>query len=58
MRSVHTEGKPVERRARVFRGNDQPSLELSVWLSPLPLPGTEIHMMIRVEESDGRRRDE
>lgn len=58
MRSAHTDGKPCERRARVFRGNDQPSLELSVWFSPLPLPGTEIHMMIRVEESDGRRRDE
>ena len=58
MRTAHSDGKPCERRARVFRGNDQPSLELSVWLSPLPLPGTEIHMMIRVEESDGRRRDE
>jgi serine/threonine protein kinase len=58
MRTTHTDGKPCERRARVFRGNDQPSLELSVWLSPLPLPGTEIHMLIRVEESDGRRRDE
>jgi serine/threonine-protein kinase len=58
MRTAHTDGKPCERRARVFRGNDQPSLELSVWLSPLPLPGTEIHMLIRVEESDGRRRDE
>ncbi|MDQ3334447.1 MAG: protein kinase [Myxococcota bacterium] len=58
MRTAHSDGKPCERRARVFRGNDQPSLELCVWLSPLPLPGTEIHMMIRVEESDGRRRDE
>jgi serine/threonine protein kinase len=50
MRSAHSDGKPCERRARVFRGNDQPSLELSVWLSPLPLPGMEIHMIIRVEE--------
>ncbi len=58
MRSVHTDGKPIERRARVYRGADQPSLELTVWLTPLPLPGTEIHMIIRVEESDGRRRDD
>jgi len=58
MNSVHSDGKPCERRARVFRGNDKPALELSVWLSPLPLPGTEIHMMIRVEETDGRRRDD
>jgi hypothetical protein len=58
MNSAHSDGKPCERRARVFRGNDRPALELSVWLSPLPLPGTEIHLMIRVEETDGRRRDE
>ena len=58
LRSAHSDGKPCERRARVYRGPDKPSLELCVWLSPLPLPGVEIHMLIRVEEADGRRRDE
>jgi serine/threonine-protein kinase len=57
LRSVHVDGKPVERRARVFRGHDRPPLELIIWLTPLPLPGSEIHMLLRVEEVDGRRDD-
>jgi len=57
LRSVHVDGKPVERRARVFRGNDRPPLELVIWLTPLPIPGSEIHMLVRVEEIDGRRED-
>jgi serine/threonine protein kinase len=56
LRAAHTDGKPAERRARVFRGTDQPALELTLWFSPLPLGGTEIHLMIRVEEEDPRKR--
>jgi serine/threonine protein kinase len=55
LRAVHVDGKPTERRARVFRGNDRPPLELSIWLTPLPIPGSEIHMVVRVEEVDTRR---
>jgi len=57
MREAHQSGKPCERRARVFRGTDQPALELTLWFSPLPISGIEIHLMIRVEEADSRRRD-
>jgi len=53
LRSAHAEGKPCEHRARLLRGPDQPALELTVWLSPLRLPGAEIHMVIRVEDADG-----
>ena len=48
----------IERRAKVFRGNDKPPYELSIWLSPLPIPGQEIHMLVRVEEIDPRREQE
>ena len=50
LRAAHVDGKPCERRARVFRGDDKPALELTLWFCPLPIPGTEIHLMIRVEE--------
>ncbi len=56
LRSAHGDGKPLERRARVYRGDDKPALELTLWFCPLPLPGTEIHVMIRVEEEDPKRR--
>ena len=55
LRSVHTEGKPSERRAKVYRGSKKAPLELVIWLTPLPIPGQEIHMLIRVEEVDPRR---
>jgi serine/threonine-protein kinase len=58
LRAAHHSGKPCERRARVFRGNDAPALEVTLWLSPLGMPGLEIHVLIRVEEADLRRRDE
>ena len=47
---THVDGKPIERRARVERGDDQPALELVCWFCPLPLVGTEIHLMIRVSD--------
>jgi serine/threonine protein kinase len=56
LRTAHNDGKPAERRARVFRGDDSPALELTLWFSPLPIAGTEIHLMIRVEEQDPRKR--
>ncbi|MBV8762686.1 MAG: serine/threonine protein kinase [Deltaproteobacteria bacterium] len=55
LRAVHTEGKPSERRAKVYRGSSKNPLELTIWLSPLPIPGQEIHMFVRVEEVDPRR---
>jgi eukaryotic-like serine/threonine-protein kinase len=58
LRAVHVDGKPIERRAKVFRGNDRLPYELSIWLSPLPIPGQEIHMLVRVEEIDPRRDQE
>jgi serine/threonine protein kinase len=58
LRSVHADGKPIERRAKVFRGNDRPPYELSIWLSPLPIPGQEIHLLVRVEEIDPRRQQQ
>jgi serine/threonine protein kinase len=57
-RAAYQSGKPCERRARVFRGNDAPALELTLWFSPLGLPGLDIHLLIRVEEADPRRRDD
>jgi serine/threonine protein kinase len=57
LRAVHADGKPIERRAHVFRGNDRPPYELSIWLSPLPIPGQEIHMLVRVEEVKPRDQD-
>jgi serine/threonine protein kinase len=50
LRTVHTEGKPQERRAKVYRGKEKRPLELVIWLSPLPIPGQEIHLFVRVEE--------
>jgi hypothetical protein len=34
----------------VFRGKDRTPLELVIWLTPLPIPGQEIHLLVRVEE--------
>lgn len=56
LRAAHADGKPCERKARVFRGDDKPALELTLWFCPLPIGGTEIHLMIRVEEEDPKRR--
>jgi eukaryotic-like serine/threonine-protein kinase len=58
VRAVHHSGQPCERRARVFRGNDAPPLELTLWFSPLGAPGLEVHLLVRVEEVDPRRRDD
>jgi hypothetical protein len=50
VRSVYADGKPTERRASVYRGKDRPALELTLWLLPLPVPGQEVHMLVRVED--------
>jgi eukaryotic-like serine/threonine-protein kinase len=52
LKIVHADGKPAERRAKVFRGSHRPPYELSIWLTPLPIPGQEIHLLVRVEEVD------
>jgi serine/threonine protein kinase len=49
--SCHADGTPAERRAKIFRGNDTPPLELVIWLSPLPLPGFEVHVIARASET-------
>ena len=46
---AHETGKSQECRAFVGRG-DRPGLELSVWASPLPIEGQEIHVIVRVVE--------
>jgi serine/threonine-protein kinase len=58
LRTVHVDGKPQERKARVYRSRERPPLELTLWLTPLPIPGQEIHMLVRVEEVDPRREQE
>lgn len=55
LRATHTAGKPSERRAKVYRGKDKAPLELVVWLTPLPIPGFELHVIVRVEEVSDRR---
>ena len=49
VRQVHVSGKATERRAKVSRDDGAP-LELIVWLFPLPVEGSEIHMILRIEE--------
>ncbi|HEX8107454.1 MAG TPA: serine/threonine-protein kinase [Kofleriaceae bacterium] len=58
VRAAHHSGQTCERRARVFRGPGAPALELTLWFSPLGAPGLEVHLLVRVEEADPRRRDE
>jgi eukaryotic-like serine/threonine-protein kinase len=50
LRACHADGTPAERRAKVFRGADKPPLELTIWLTPLPVPGYEIHLIARTAE--------
>ena len=50
LRTCHNDGRPSERRAKVFRGADKPPLELVIWMTPLPVPGYELHLIVRVEE--------
>jgi hypothetical protein len=42
----------------VYRSRERPPLELTLWLTPLPIPGQEIHLLVRVEEVDPRREQE
>jgi serine/threonine protein kinase len=51
IRACHAEGVPAERRAKVFRGTDRPPLELVIWLTPLPVPGYEVHVIVRASEA-------
>ncbi|HTR50943.1 MAG TPA: protein kinase [Kofleriaceae bacterium] len=57
LRAVHADGKPAERRAKVYRGADKSPLELVLWILPLPVPGQEIHVLVRVDEVDSRPRE-
>jgi eukaryotic-like serine/threonine-protein kinase len=49
IRTVHIQGRPSEVRAQVYR-DEVPVLELVIWLVPAPLPGEQVHLLIRVEE--------
>jgi serine/threonine protein kinase len=51
IRACHADGVPTERRAKVFRGADRPPLELVLWLTPLPVPGYEVHVIVRASEA-------
>jgi serine/threonine protein kinase len=50
LHEVHETGTSIERRVFVPRPG-QRALDLEVWLCPLSLAGSEIHIMIRVEET-------
>jgi serine/threonine protein kinase len=50
-RLVAIDGRPVERRARIFRGDDQTPLEITVWLALLQLEGNEIQVIVRLDDS-------
>jgi hypothetical protein len=54
VRACHVDGRSHERKARVQRGDGQPPLELTLWFCPLPIPGSEVHLMIRLEDADLR----
>jgi hypothetical protein len=49
-----SESKPSERRVKVPRADEAP-LELVLWVSPLPIPGSELHLIVHVDESPTRR---
>jgi len=55
LREVYATGMSAERRVLVPSGGDQRPLEVAIWLCPMSLPGAEIHIMIRAEESVARR---
>ena len=43
--------KPAERRATVYRGVGEASLVIAIWLAPLPEPSTDVHVLVRVDET-------
>jgi len=49
VRDVHVSGRPAECRARVARSGKS-ALDLVVWLSPLPIPGSDVHVIVHVTE--------
>ena len=55
LRIAHVGGKPHERRALVKRSGGRPPLELTVLISPLPIAGQEIQLVVHVEESNPTR---
>jgi serine/threonine protein kinase len=57
IKAVHNDAKATERRAKVYRGTDRPALELTLWLLPLPFPGQEVHLLVRVDEAEKQRDD-
>ena len=50
IRAAHDEHRPIERRARLARGESRPALELTVWIVPVATPGQEIQLFVRAEE--------
>jgi serine/threonine protein kinase len=54
VRACHVDSRSHERKARVQRGDGQAPLELTLWFCPLPIPGSEVHLIVRVEDADLR----
>jgi serine/threonine protein kinase len=52
IRAVHATGAPTHRHARIYRDDALAPLHLTLWLAPLALEGSEVHVMIRVDEED------
>jgi serine/threonine protein kinase len=53
VRRVHITGRARECRARVAR-KGRSGLDVIVWVSPLPVEGSELHLVVRVEELEER----
>ena len=53
VRRVHITGRARECRARVAR-KGKAGLEITVWVAPLPVAGSELHLVVRVEELEER----
>ena len=51
IRTAVASGKPTERRAQIFRGAEQPPLIIAIWLAPVPPPSSDVHLLVRVEDS-------
>ncbi|MEP6863490.1 MAG: serine/threonine-protein kinase [Deltaproteobacteria bacterium] len=53
VRRVHITGRARECRARVAR-KGRSGLDVIVWVAPLPVEGSELHLVVRVEEIEER----
>jgi len=54
LRRVHTEGRPYERRELIDRGPGEAPLQLIAWMTPVSVPGCDVHLILRIEEHGAR----